>query len=122
MCWTSKHIKALLKDNELSFRLLENNELTIEDYKNYDKLSGEKLDTANDEIFDVLQGYAPFQRCYPSPIDQLPDDASIYGTRGVYLVITQDDSVVFSVKREALKYANQISYHSFSIAKAEGYL
>lgn len=122
MCWTSKHIKALLKDKELSFHLLKNNELTIEDYKNYDNLSGDKLDIANDEIFEVLQGYAPFQCCYPSPVEQFPDDASIYGSKGVYLVRTQDDWLVFSTKREAIKFATDISKHSFSIAEAQGFL
>jgi hypothetical protein len=121
MCWTSKHIKALLNDKELRFHLLKNNELTIEDYKNYDNLNDDKLDIANDEIFGVLAGYAPFQLYYTSPVEQFPDDAKIYGTKGVYLVMTQDDSVVFSRKNEALKFANDISKNSYSIAEAAGY-
>ena len=121
MCWTSKHVKALLNDKELSFHLLKNNELKIEDYKNYDNLSGVKLDIANEEIFEVLHGYAPFQCIYSSPLDYLPDDAAIYGVKGFYLVVTQDDWTVFSTKKEALKFANDISKQSFSIAEAEGY-
>ena len=122
MCWNSKHIKALLRDKELNFNLLKNSELTIVDFKNYDNLSGDKLDIANEEIFEVLQCYAPFQCIYSSPIDYLPDDAVIYGVKGFYLVVTQDDWTVFSTKKGALKFADDISKHSYRIAEAEGYL
>ena len=52
----------------------------------------------------------------PPPFEQLPDDAWIYGTKGVYIVSNQDGSVLFTRKIDAVRYANNISSVSWEIA------
>ena len=118
---TAKHVRAVLRNEKLKeLLLLPSKELTLEDYENYDSLNEEKLDIANENIIDVMEGYAPFNACYPSPVEDLPDDAFIYGTNGFYFCTNQNGHVYFSNKKEALKYASELSKTSWDDARAEG--
>ena len=97
---TAKHVRAVLRNEKLKeLLLLPSKELTIEDYENYDNLNEEKLDT--------------------SPVEHLPDDAVIYGTKGFYFCTNQDGRVYFSNKKEVLKYASEMSKTSWDDARAE---
>lgn len=118
---TAKHVRAVLRNEKLKeLLLLPSKELTLEDYKNYDNLNEEKLDIANENIIDAMEGYAPFSAYYPSPVEHLPDDAVIYGTKGFYFCTNQDGRVYFSNKKEALRYASEMSKTSWDDARAEG--
>jgi hypothetical protein len=121
MSLTSKHVKALLRDPNLKTVLLRNKELSLHDYENFDNLSYEKLDIAAEEVINTLEAYAPFNVIYSSPVEGLPDDATIYGANGIYLLRNQDGCVFFTNKKEVLKYAGGISAVSWDVAEAQGY-
>ena len=118
MSITAKHVRAVLKNENLKELLLLSNELTLDDYKNYDNLNEEKLDIANANIIDSMEGFAPFSAHYSSPYEHLPDDAVIYGTKGFYFCVNQDGYVYFNNKKEALKYASEMSKTSWDVARA----
>ncbi len=121
MSLSSKHVKALLRDQNLKKILLSNQELSVQEYEDFDNLSFEKMDAALEEIINTLEAFAPFSRIYSSPVDFLPDDAVIYGTKGIYLLRNQDGYIFFSNKKEVLKYAGDISRVSWQVAEAQGY-
>ncbi len=116
----SKHINAVLRDTELRALLLNSASVPLENYLSFDQQSPEMQDEINENIDEILQAYAPFQARYSSPIEELPDDAWIYGTRGIYVVCTQDGCVLFTKKVEAVRYANEISKVSWEVARNEG--
>jgi len=110
-----KHIRAMLRDPALR-KLLSDKAIPLEKYHQFEKQSPEMQDEIVDSIDNLLQAYAPFQLFYPSPFEHLPDDAWIYGTKGVYVVRNQDGRVLFSRKIYAVRYANSISSGSLDIA------
>lgn len=121
MSLSSKHVKALLRDEALKNKLLSNQELSLQDYEHFDHLSFDKMDIASEEVINTLEAYAPFNVIYASPVEGLPNDAVIYGAKGVYMVTNQDGCVFFTRKRDALNYAGGISAVSWVVAKAQGY-
>jgi hypothetical protein len=118
----SKLLQAFLRDVRLRKELLLYGDLPEADYKYYDLLVQETRDIAWGDVVDVLEGCAPFQITYPSPVDQYPDDAKVYGTKGVYMVKTQEGIEFFSTKRAALELANSVSKVSWKVAKEMGYV
>jgi hypothetical protein len=116
----SKHINAVLRDAMLLELLLNCASIPLEKYIGFDQQNPEMQDEIIENIDGILQAYAPFQMQYASPVEQLPDDAWIYGTKGVYVVCTQDSCVLFTRKVEAVRYANEISKVSWEIARDEG--
>ena len=121
MSFTTKNVLTILRDRKLRDALLDDEDLTEQDYKSFDYLDQEKRDIAWENIVNALELYAPFQISYPSPIDQYPDDARVYGTRGFYMVWTQDDTYFFTTKRSALRFAESSSKVSWKIAREMGY-
>jgi hypothetical protein len=121
MSITTKNVLAILRDSKMRDNLLRDEDLTEQDYKSFDSLDQEKMDIASDNVVSTLESYAPFQISYPSPIDQYPDDAQVYGTRGFYMVRTQDDTYFFTTKRAALRFAESSSKVSWKIAREMGY-
>ena len=113
----SKHIRAVLRDAGLRKKLLGNKAILLEQYNQFEQQSPEMQDEIVENIDDVLQAYAPVQLYYPSPFEQLPHDAWIYGTKGIYVVSNQDGSVLFTRKVDAVRYANNISSVSWEIAR-----
>lgn len=122
MTMLAKHVRAFLRDEVLKQQLIEGGELTLFEYENYDKLSAEKKAVAYQNIEDILTGSAPFEVKYPSPIDVYPDDANVFGTRGIYFVCGQDETMIFGNKRAALRFADALSNSSWALAKECGYL
>jgi hypothetical protein len=119
MWLTSKTVRAVLKDRKLKKILLSDKSLTEEDYLSFDTLDDHRRDTVSENVIDALTT-AAFVFAYPSPVEQFPDDATVYGTRGVYMVITQDDTEFFSRKKDAIRFAESISTVSWEIASQEG--
>jgi hypothetical protein len=118
----AKHVRAFLRDEVLKQQLIDGGGLTLFEYENYDALTDEKKAVAYQNIADLLIGCAPFEMKYPSPIDMYPDDANVFGLRGIYFVCSQDETMIFGNKRAALKYADAISNASWALAKECGYL
>jgi len=118
----SKHIKAVLRDAALRKALLNHGSITLEKYIDFDQQGPELKDEIIENINETLQAYGPFQLHYPSPVEQLPEDAWIYGTTGVYVVANQDGYVVFTRKVNAVRYADQMSSVSGQIASSEGWI
>jgi hypothetical protein len=116
----SKHINAVLRDTKLRAWLLKSTSIPLEIYSSFDQQSPEMQDEIIENIDEILQAYAPFQARYSSPVEQLPDDVLIYGTRGIYVVCTQDGFVLFTKKVEAVRYVNEISKVSWEVARNEG--
>jgi hypothetical protein len=112
-----KHIRAILRDPTLRKELLKDKNIPLEAYIKFDQQTEEMRDEIIENIDGVLQAFAPVQICYPSPYDNLPDDAWIYGAKGVYVVSNQDGNILFTRKIDAFKYANEISAVSSDIAK-----
>ena len=117
----SRHVKALLRDKKLKELLLCNDEFTVKEYEDFDNLSIEKSDIVVENIVDILEAFAPFNRHYSSPVEQFPDDAVIYGTKGIYVLINQAGTVFFSNKKDVLKYAGDLSNASWDVAKSSGW-
>ena len=115
-----KHIRAVLQDAALRKLLLDNESLPLEKYINFDQQCREIQDEIVENIDEILQAHAPFQSHYSSPVQQLPDDAWIYGTRGVYVVRNQDGCILFTRKVAAVRYADEMSEVSWNIARDEG--
>lgn len=115
-----KHIRAVLRDATLRKILLSNEAISLEKYFFFDQQSAEIQDEIVENIVGVLQAYAPIQLHYPSPVEQFPDDAWVYGTKGVYVVSNQDGSVLFTRKVSAFRYASQMSSVSWEVARGEG--
>jgi len=92
----------------------------MDKYVNFDKQPPELQDEIVENIDNVLQAHGLFQLIYSSPVEQLPWDVWIYGTRGVYVVSDQDGSELFTRKTAAVRYANKISKVSWEIADNEG--
>jgi hypothetical protein len=122
MSINSKTVRAVLRNRKLRKSLLHDNGLNEDDYKNYDLLDEEKRDIAFDSLINALEAYAPFQECYPSPVEQFPDDVWVYGTRGIYMVRTQEGINFYTTKRAALQYASALSKVSWKLAREMGYL
>lgn len=122
MWLTSKTVRAVLRNRKMRRCLLPDEELTEEDYRNYDLLDEEKRDSASENVINALEAYAPFQVFYPSPVEQYPDDAAIFGARGVYMVRTQDGIDFYSTKRAAVQFASSLSRVSWKVAKEMGFL
>jgi hypothetical protein len=115
------HIKAVLANLNLQEILLTRDDsISIDQYNTYDLQSLEIQEKIIENIDEILQAYAPFQLYFQSPVEHLPDDAWIYGLRGIYVVNNQDGSVVFSRKSDAIKYADEMSTVSWEIATREG--
>ena len=112
-----KHIRAILRDAALRKKLLVNKAIPLEKYDQFDKQSPELQDEIVENIDGVLQAYAPVQLYYRSPFEQLPDDAWIYGTKGVYVVSNQDGRALFTRKIDAVRYANNMSSVSWETAR-----
>ena len=112
-----KHIRAILRDAGLRKVLLSNKSVPLEKYHKYDQQTLEVQDEIVETIDNVLQAFAPFQLYYSSPVEQLPDDAWIYGTKGVYVVNNQDGNVLFTRKIDAIRYANKLSKVSWETAE-----
>jgi hypothetical protein len=122
MWLSSKTVRAVLRDRKLRRHLLRDKELSEADYKTYDSLDQEKRDAVSENVINVLEAYAPFQIAYPSPVDEYPDDAQVYGTKGLYMVRTGDSIEFFSTKRSAVQIASTRSRVSWKIAREMGYL
>jgi len=122
MWLTSKTVQAVLRDRKLRRCLLRDKELSEAEYRAYDLLTQDKQDIAAENVINASEAYAPVQVVFPSPVDQYPDDATISGTRGVYMVCIQEDREFFSTKRAAMQRANEVSRESWKVAKEMGYL
>jgi len=115
-----KHVRAALRDPKLNQELLNDREISLEKVKNFDLQDPASQEDIIEAVDSVLQAWAPFRLHFASPVDGLPDDACIYGTKGAYVVQNQDGSVVFSRKKDAIRYATGISAVSWKIAEREG--
>jgi hypothetical protein len=120
---TSKTTRAIIRDPKLRKQLLSRrNGLSEIDYTSFDLLVSERRDLVSDQIIETLEAWAPFQLCYPSPIEQYPHDVKIFGTRGIYMVRTQEGETFFSNRRSAIRFADSLSKVSWQLAEAEGLL
>ena len=121
MSLTSKIVRAVLCHPEMRSWLLRDKHLTEDEYRNFDLLDKDKRDCASDNVIEALEGFAPFQIRYGSPVDQYPDDASVCGLRGAWMLKTQDGTEFFSNKRAAIHLASSISRTSWAVAKEMGH-
>ena len=117
---SNKQVRSLLRDEKILEVLMADEDFSLDDYENYESLSQEKIDIVFENIKNTLNFCGPFQAYYPSPVEQYPDDAKIFGTRGLYFLETQDELLIYKNKRDALRYANDISKDSWKIARDEG--
>jgi len=120
MSLSNKNVQAILRNKKIKQELLDSTTLSLEDYANFEKLNDEKADEAYENIMNCMQAFATFILHYPSPVEQYPDDAVLYGVRGFYYVETQDVVKYFSSKKEALKFADDISSYSWDLAEKMG--
>ena len=120
MWLTSKTVRAVLRDRKLRKHLLSNSDLSETDYLSFDSLDEDKRDIASENVIDVLEAFAPLTLIYSSPFEHLPNDAEVYGTRGIYMVITQEDREFFSKKTDAIRSAEAASKVSWEISEQEG--
>ncbi len=102
--------------------MLRDKELSEDEYKSYDHLDQDKQDIAAENVINALEAYAPLQVYFPSPVDQYPDDAKVFGVRGAYMVCIEGNREFFSTKRAAMQLANYVSRVSWKVAKEMGYL
>jgi len=117
MSLSNKNVQAILRNNKIRQELLSSTTLSLEDYANFENLNDEKADEAYENIMNCMQAFATVILHYPSPVEQYPDDAVLYGVRGFYFVETQDDITYFSSKKEAVKFADDISSNSWDLAE-----
>jgi hypothetical protein len=106
----SNHVNAILKVKKLKKELLLGEQVTEDDFKNYDFLIGEKKKLATAEIMYVMHnGFADSICYYSNPDEQGIDPIIIYGEKGIYLVHERDNEefTFFTNRREAEKYANE---------------
>jgi hypothetical protein len=120
---TSKTTRAVIRDSKLRKHLLcRRTGLSEDDFKSFDLLESERRDLVSDQIVEVLDAWAPFRLCYPSPIEQYPHGVEIFGTRGIYIVRTQEGLSFFSNRRSAIRFATSLSTVSWQLAESEGLL
>ena len=122
MSLSNKNIEAILRNKKIRQELLASTNLSLEDYSNFEKLDDEKRDEAYENIMNCIQAFATLILHYPSPVEEYPDDAVLYGVRGFYYVETQDIIKYFSSKKEAVKYADDVSSYSWELAKDCGWI
>jgi len=122
MSISNNNVRAILRNNKIRQELLSSTSLSLEDYSNFENLNDEKADEAYDNIMDCMRAFATEIIHYPSPVEQYPDDAVLYGVRGFYCVESQDGIYYFSSKKEAIKFAEDISSSSWNLAKEEGWI
>jgi hypothetical protein len=108
-------IRALLRETVLRESLLQDGAIAENDCLLYDHLPQERREQIQAEVAEVLQGLASFHLVYSSPVDELPDDATVYGARGIYMVVNQDVREYFSQKRQAVRFADSLSRVSWSV-------
>ena len=118
MWLTSRTIKALLRDRGLRKNLLIDKGLSEEDYLSFDTLDEDRRETISENIINLLKSDALIL-VFSSPVEQFPDAATVYGTRGAYMVVTQDGTEFFSRKKDAIKYAESINKVLWEIAPQE---
>lgn len=116
MSLSNKNVQAILRNKKIRQELLSSTMLSLEDYANFENLNDEKADEAYENIKNCMEAFATVILHYPSPVEQYPDDAVLYGVRGFYYVETQDVIKYFSSKKEALKFADDISSYSWDLA------
>jgi hypothetical protein len=107
---TSKHVIAILKNKVLKKELLAGEQITEDEFRNYDFLEGEKKELATSEVMYVMHhGFADTIAYYSDPLEQGIDPIVIYGERGIYLVHEREPDffTFFTNKNEATAYANQ---------------
>lgn len=120
MSLSNKNVKAILRNKKIKKELLNLTTLSLEDYANFENLNDEKKDEAYENIMNCMQAFATLILHYPSPVEQYPDDAVLYGVRGFYYVELEDDIKYFSSKKEAVKFADEISSNSWDLAEELG--
>jgi hypothetical protein len=120
MSLSNKNVQAILRNKKIRQELLASTTLSLEDFANFEKLNDEKADEAYENIMNCMQAFATVILHYQSPVEQYPDDAVLYGVRGFYYVETQDVIKYFSSKKEALKFADDISFNSWNLADELG--
>ena len=120
MSLSNKNVQAILRNKKIKQELLNSTTVSLEDYANFENLNDEKADEAYENIMNCMQAFATVILHYPSPVQQYPDDAVLYGVRGFYYVETQDDITYFSSKKEAIKFADDISSNSWDLAEELG--
>ena len=81
-----KHVRAAVRDPKLQRALLEDVQISLEKFKNFDQQDADIQDEIIEIVDSTLQALAPFRLYFSSPGDGLPDDAWVYGTKGVYVV------------------------------------
>jgi hypothetical protein len=105
----SSHVKALLKVKKLKKELLLGGQITEDDFRNYELLTGEMKELATAEVMYVMHhGFADSICYYSNPVEQGIDPIVIYGERGIYLVHERDNEefTFFTNRKKAEKYAN----------------
>lgn len=120
MSLSNKNVQAILRNKKIKQELLNSTTVSLEDYANFENLNDEKADEAYENIMNCMQAFATVILHYTSPVEQYPDDAVLYGVRGFYYVETQDNITYFSSKKEATKFADDISSNSWDLAEELG--
>lgn len=120
MSLSNKNVKAILRNKKIKQELLKSTTLSLEDYANFENLNDEKKDEAYENIMNCMEAFATLILHYPSPVEQYPDDAVLYGVSGFYYVKLEDDIKYFSSKKEAVKFADEISSNSWNLAEKMG--
>jgi hypothetical protein len=120
MSLSNKNLQAILRNKKIRQELLASTTLSLEDYADFENLNEEKADEAYENIMNCLKAFATVTLHYPSPVEQYPDDAVLYGVRGFYFVELEDDIKYFSSKKEAIKFADSVSSNSWDLAEQLG--
>jgi len=117
---SNQQVRSLLRDEKILKVLMAAEDFSLDDYENYESLSQDKKDIVFENIKNTLEFCGSFQARYPSPVEQYPDDASISGVRGLYILTSWDDVRVYKNKRDALIYAGDLSKESWKIMRDDG--
>jgi len=106
----SEHLKAILRVKHLRKELIDDDDVTEEECRNFDNLSEDKRENVTAQVMYVMNhGFANLLITYSNPIDQYVDPIKIYGERGIYLVceVDGDNYTFFTNKKNAYTYANE---------------
>ena len=122
MSLSNKNIQAILRNKKIKQEILNSDTLSLEDYINYESLNDDKMSEAYENIINSMEAFATEICYYQSPVEIFPDDAVLYGIRGFYIVKLQDDVKFFSSRKEAVKFADDVSSYSWELAKDCGWI
>jgi len=102
----SEHLKAILRVKHLRKELIDDDDVTEEECRNFDNLSEDKRENVTAQVMYVMNhGFANHLATYSNPIEQYIDPIKIYGEKGIYLVseVESENYTFLPIKKKLLR-------------------